>query len=76
MENKCSLLDHKEIAAISYCENCKIYMCNKCINLHKGLFKNHQLYNLDKDMNDIFIDICKEENHGKKLEFYCKNHNN
>ena len=75
MEYKCSLIDHKEIAAISYCEQCKIYMCNKCINLHKGLFKNHQLNNLDKDMNEIFIDICKEKNHGKKLEFFCKSHN-
>ena len=75
MEYKCSIVDHKEIAAISYCEQCKIYMSNKCINLHKGLFKNHQLNNLDKDMNEIFIDICKEKNHGKKLEFFCKSHN-
>ena len=72
---KCSSINHKEIDALSFCGECKLYMCNKCLNLHKGLFKNHQLYNLDKDMDDIFIDICKKENHGKKLEFYCKGHN-
>ena len=44
MENNCLFLDHKEITAILYCQQCKIYMCNKCLNLHKGLFKNHQLH--------------------------------
>ena len=26
-------------------------------------------------MNEIFKNICKEENHPNKLEYYCKNHN-
>ena len=50
-------------------------MCNKCLNYHKELFKNHQQYNIDKNNNDIFIDICKENGHERKLEFYCKTHN-
>ena len=50
-------------------------MCNKCLNLHNGLFENHQQYNIDKNNNDIFIDICKENGHERKLEFFCKIHN-
>ena len=76
MENKefrCSC--HSEINAISYCDICKIYICNKCLNHHNELFKNHKLYNLDKNSDKIIIDICREKDHERKLEFYCKNHN-
>ena len=72
---KCSYNAHKELDAITFCEQCKIFMCNKCLNLHKGLFENHQQYNIDKNHNEIFIDICKEKGHEKKLEFFCKVHN-
>jgi len=72
-KNFCS--SHKESDAISFCEQCKIFMCNKCLTHHKELFKNHQQYNIDKNNNDIFIDICKENGHERKLEFYCKTHN-
>ena len=77
MENqrKCSLNEHKEINAINYCTKCNIYMCNKCLKFHSEIFKNHSLINLEKENGDIFIDICKEENHQNKLEFFCKNHN-
>ena len=27
-ERKCSLEEHKEIKAIKYCPECRIYMCN------------------------------------------------
>ena len=78
MENKkkkCSFKDHKEIDAISYCQECKVYMCNKCSNYHQGLCENHYIYNLGKDINEIFIDVCREENHSGKLQYFCKNHN-
>ena len=77
MENqiKCFTEEHKEIDAISYCPQCKIFMCNKCLNYHKELFENHQLINLDKNNNEIFIDLCKKVGHEKKFEFFCKNHN-
>ncbi len=77
MENqrKCSLNEHKEINAINYCTKCNIYMCNKCLKFHSEIFKNHSLINLEKENGDIFIDICKEENHQNKLEFFCKTHN-
>ncbi len=78
MENKkkkCSLKKHSESEAISYCQQCKIYLCNKCYNHHSEVLENHNLINLNKDLNNIFIDICEHENHNNKLEFYCKNHN-
>ena len=37
MENhkkKCSLKKHSEIDAINYCQKYRIYLCNKCKNLH------------------------------------------
>ena len=71
---QCSNEEHKDIEAISYFQDCRIYICNKCSNHHKELFKNHQAYNLGNNQ-EIFIDKCKEKNHPLKLEFYCKNHN-
>ena len=78
MENKkkkCSLSEHKETEAILYCIECNVYMCTKCEKLHSGLFKNHHQYNLDKDINEIFTGICKEENHFGTLKFFRKTHN-
>ena len=76
MENKkCSSINHLEINAIFYCNECRIYMCNKCQNIHSELFHNHKLYKLDKDLNDIFTGFCLEENHLDKLKYFCKNHN-
>ena len=78
MENKsekCSSKKHEEINAICYCQECKIYMCNKCENFHSELFQNHHQYKLEKDMNVIFTGFCKEKDHFDKLEFFCKNHN-
>ena len=72
----CSLKKHSEIDAINYCKDCQIYLCNKCQSHHSELFENHILFNLDKDINDIFTGYCKEEKHLKyELEFYCKLHN-
>jgi len=78
MENikKCSLEEEKEIEAVCYCSECKIYMCNKCENIHEKLFKKyHHCYKLDKDINEIFTGLCKEENHNEPLEYFCKIHN-
>ena len=72
---KCSLDEHLEIEAFNYCQECKIYMCNKCEKIHSGLLKNHHLYNLNKKINEIFTGICTEKNHSMNLEYYCKTHN-
>ena len=67
---------HKETNATDFCQECKIYMCNKCANLHQELFeKYHHQYNLNKENKKIFIDICTEVNHPNKLEYFCKTHN-
>ena len=78
MENnkKCSSKKHKDINAISYCQECNIFMCNKCINHHEEIFDFHHKYNLnEQDINDFFSGLCKETNHNIKLNYYCKNHN-
>ena len=72
---KCSSIKHEEAKAIYYCAECRIYMCNKCENLHSDLFQTHHKYTLDKDIKSIFTGFCKEENHLEKLEFFCKTHN-
>ena len=74
---KCSLKKHKEIEANIYCQECNIYMCNKCEKNHSELFENHHQYNLDKNknINNIFTGFCKEKNHLGKLIYFCKNHN-
>ena len=71
---KCFTEEHKEIDAIRYCSECKIYMCNKCDNIHSSFFKNHNPYKLNKD-NELFTGFCKEKDHPNKLEYYCKIHN-
>ena len=74
IQKKCSFEEHKEIEAITTCPECKIYMCNKCENLHSSLFKNHHPYHLKKE-DEIFTGFCKEKNHTMKLEYFCKDHN-
>ena len=73
--NICSLEEHKEIDAKALCIKCNIYMCNKCKALHSKLFPNHQTFNSESDMNEIFTGICKERGHMNKLKFFCKTHN-
>ena len=75
-KKKCSLKEHEEIDAIIYCQECKIYMCNKCLNHHSQFLKNHKLYKLDNNIIKLFSYICKEKNHNNmKLEYFCENHN-
>ena len=72
---KCSSNKHSEINAVSYCQSCDKYFCTKCQNFHSELFENHTTFSLDKDLKEIFINICKEENHHIKMDFFCKTHN-
>ena len=72
---KCSLKKHLEENAIYYCQDCNIYMCNKCSNHHLELFEAHNFYKLDKIINEIFTGFCKEKNHLENLKYFCKTHN-
>ena len=78
MENedkKCSNIKHSEITAISYCSECNLYLCYKCINIHSEFFINHEILNLNKDSNEIISDKCNEMNHKLSLQYFCKSHN-
>jgi len=66
--------EHKENDALSFCPECKIFMCDKCEKVHSGLCKNHHPYNLN-NMNEVFFGICQEKNHCLKLDYFCANHN-
>ena len=72
---KCFSKKHEESDAVIYCQNCRIYMCNKCKKLHSDLFENHILFSLDKDISNIFTGFCKEQNHNCELEYLCTTHN-
>jgi len=74
-EKKCSFKEHKEIKAIFYCVECKVYLCNKCENFHSKLFEKHVIFNIENCTGEIFTGNCKEENHQIKLEYFCKSHN-
>ena len=63
---KCSLPDHEKVEAVSFCQECKIYMCAKCKKNHSGLFINHHEFKLDENIKEIFTGFCKEENHSEK----------
>ena len=69
------LIKRTLIDSISFCQECNIYMCNKCDKVHFGLCQNHPKYNLDEDINEIFTGYCKKPNHNDELEIFCKNHN-
>ena len=77
MENNktCSLKQHSETKAISYCHQCDIYMCSKCKKNHSELCQRHIPYNLSIDKQNIFTGICQTKNHSEKLVYFCKNHN-
>ena len=74
-EKKCSFKEHKEIKAIFYCVECKVYLCNKCENFHSKLCEKHLIFNIENNTGEIFTGNCKEENHQIKLEYFCKTHN-
>jgi hypothetical protein len=69
------LKKHAEIDAIIYCQECDKNMCNKCQNLHSELFDSHHIYKLNQNLKEIFTGFCKEKNHNKELNYFCKNHN-
>ena len=72
---KCSLKEHFESDAIIYCQECRVYMCNKCEKTHSSFLKHHHLYNLDKNIEEIFTGLCLEKKHSNELEYFCKTHN-
>ena len=76
MENQkiCFSEEHKDKNAIKYCPECRIYMCNKCDNIHSSFFKNHKVYDINNE-EEIFTGYCQEKDHPNKLKYFCKTHN-
>ena len=72
---KCSSNKHSDKNAISYCQSCDKYLCNKCQSFHSELFENHIISSPDKKEKEIFTNICEEDNHHIKMDFFCKTHN-
>jgi len=72
---KCSHKKHKEKDAISYCRECRKYLCNKCSNDHPDLFEDHHILDLKKENPDSFTGLCQQNNHNQELKYFCKNHN-
>ena len=73
---KCSFEEHKNTDAIDYCSDCNIYVCEKCKEYHKFLVENNHDKKLkNKENNETNYEICYEQNHGNKLEYFCKTHN-
>ena len=71
-KNKCFLTEHSNIEAIIYCQECKIFMCNKCEKNHQEICKYHHIFKLDKNINEIFTGFCKEKNHIDELKYFVK----
>ena len=73
--HKCSSEVHKDIDASKYCQECNVYLCNKCEKLHSELFENHQTFQIDKDTDELFTGFCQEKDHPAALNYFCKDHN-
>ena len=74
-KKKCSLKEHNDIDAISYCYKCKYYLCKNCIYFHKCFFDDNPLRNSNLLIDETFNGFCQENNHNIKLDYFCKNHN-
>ena len=75
MENKiqkCNSIRCYEIVVVAFCQECRIYMCQKCSILHSNNFKGHHVFNLKKNI-DIFTGIKKDQQ--VDLIYFCKEHN-
>ena len=72
---KCSSKNHEKYDAIIYCQNCNIYLCNKCSQTHSDWFQTHIVNDLNKKKDEIIPIYCQEKYHSNILEFFCKTHN-
>ena len=72
----CFLKEHSENEAVSFCLECKQFMCNKCENQYSERCKNHTKTKFDNnEQKDTFIGFCLEKNHLDELLYFCKQHN-
>ena len=48
---KCSV--HKDTDAIRCCGECNAFYCNKCEKHHSEIHKDHQIFQIDKDADEL-----------------------
>ena len=73
--------------ATGYCKDCSQFLCQKCMDIHKGwaLFANHQLTSLDEVTASVSSTsqllapakqeaplICPIPSHDEPLKYYCE----
>ena len=68
----CSSKKHEKLKATNFCQDCRLYMCEKCTEHHKEFYA-HQILDI-KVLEESFTGICKEANHLNSLDYYCKTH--
>jgi len=59
MENqnaKCSSKKHADINAVSYCPECKKYLCKKCLTYHEEM-EDHKTINLKEKKKSSLINV-------------------
>ena len=61
MQKFCSSEEHNAINAMIYCQNCNVYMCNKCEMFHAKLCKNHKTFKLEKITKIYLRDFAKKK---------------
>ena len=57
---------HIDIAGFNYCPNCKKWMCDKCLKVHKLIAKEHKIAKSEHISNEL----CSLHP-SKYLEYYC-----
>ena len=44
MQKNCTSKGHENKEALNFCDECKIYICKACENMHSQLLPNHNIY--------------------------------
>ncbi|XP_064401879.1 E3 ubiquitin-protein ligase TRIM71-like isoform X1 [Halichondria panicea] len=63
----------QKVAATKYCQQCKKFMCDKCIQMHQmwGDFSDHKLADADDTKIDQQVNNCKEHRE-IEAEYFCE----
>ena len=73
---KCSTKAHRNKKAVKKCITCNKYFCELCASSHVKCERKHELFTIESDTNQSFVNECKESNHKNNLNYFCKTHNN
>ncbi|XP_052801663.1 uncharacterized protein LOC128232253 [Mya arenaria] len=57
-----------------FCLECEHYLCDKCVKLHNGYHKKHNVYGRGDTEKWVVSSIDRCHQHGKELEVHCDDH--